>query len=67
MAVGEDDVNFGQEEDFVGDEQPASLKEASSSKMPDMLPPDDGRQRREAPEAGEEIQAASVPCIDQHQ
>ena len=65
MAVGdESDVIFGQEEDLVvtglRDEQPSSSKEASSSKVPDVLPPDDGRQHREVPEveAGEEIQAA---------
>ena len=55
---------FGQEEDFVvtglRDEQPSYSKEASSSKVPDVLPPDDGEQHREIPEveAGEEIQAA---------
>ena len=49
MAVGDEgDVIFGQEEDFVvtglRHEQPSSSKKASSSKVPDVLPPDDGGQ-----------------------
>ena len=66
VAVGDEgDVIFGQEEDLVvtglRDQQLSSSKEASSSKVPDVLPPDDGGQHREVPEveAGEEeIQAA---------
>ena len=49
VAVGDEgDVVFGQEQDFVvtglRDEQPSSSKKASSSKVPDVLPPDDGGQ-----------------------
>lgn len=63
VAVGDEgDVVFNQEDLVVTglrDEQPSSGA-AASSKVPDVLPPDDGGQHRVIPEveAGDEIQAA---------
>ena len=65
VAVGEDGDEIRDAEELVvtglRDEQSSfPSKAAASSKVPDVLPPDDGGQHKEVPEmeAGDEIQAA---------